>query len=69
MARNPLYRSRFDEEHQREFNKLMARLNLTDTHGAESETLRRAVVLANKHLDLKKKFKDFMNNIFGGFID
>jgi predicted metal-dependent peptidase len=68
MARSPKYFARLDKDYQQELNKLKARLNLNNTHGEDSETIRRALVLANKHLDLKERLKDWQQQIFGSLL-
>lgn len=68
MAASPIRKARFPEEYDREFVRLQQRLNLENVHGSDSKTLQAAVVLANKHLDLKAKIKDFMRENFGGWL-
>lgn len=48
---------RIKGEDLKEFEILKARLKLNNLHGEESLTIRKAVRLANKHLDLKERIK------------
>ena len=56
MQKDNVVRTRLSPNEQRKFEELMERLELTKIHGAESKTLRKALDLALKHLELKDKW-------------
>lgn len=60
-TKDNVIRARVKPSAYQEHIKLMARLNLTDTHGAEANTIRQAHRLANKHLDLIKDIHKFLD--------
>lgn len=62
MVRSPIKKARFGGQDLREFERLQLRLRIQDTLGADSKTLKKAVELANKHLDLKEKIGDLLKN-------
>tara|TARA_Y100000034_G_scaffold67110_1_gene80982 strand:+ start:828 stop:1004 length:177 start_codon:yes stop_codon:yes gene_type:complete len=56
MTTDNMIRSRLNPASRRQFEELMERLDLAHSHGGESKTIREAINLALKHLDLKKKW-------------
>lgn len=68
MAASPIRKARFPGDIDKEFIKLQHRLKLELVHGGESKTLHKAVILANKHLDLLQQIEKLKQEWFRGII-
>lgn len=52
---SPIKKGRFGSQDLDDFNRLQQWLHLENTHGAESQTLQRAVRLALRYIELQER--------------